>query len=138
VKLKGKISRLRHREVNARNDYLHQLSTEIAQSHGIVKMEKRKVRNMTASAAGSVEDPGRNVKAKSGLNGSILDQGLFADMLGYKLPERGGERQFANPAYTSQCCPAVVDAARSPVAIEFACTACGYADNADVVGRTQH
>jgi putative transposase len=127
-------------EANARNGYLHQLSTEIAKSHGIVKMEKLKARNMTASAAGSVEDPGRNVKAKSGLNRSILDQGLFADMLGYKLPERGGERQFANPAYTSQCCPArgVVDAAKSPVAIEFVCTACGYADNADVAGRTQH
>jgi putative transposase len=39
-KLKGKISRLRHKEANARKDYLHKLSTEIAQNHGIVKVEK--------------------------------------------------------------------------------------------------
>jgi hypothetical protein len=37
--LEGKIYRLRHREANACKDYLHQLSTEIAKSHGIVKME---------------------------------------------------------------------------------------------------
>jgi hypothetical protein len=73
--LKGKICRLRHREANAREDDLHQLSTEIAKSHGIVKIDKLKVRNMTASAAGSVEQPGRNVKAKSGLNRSILEAG---------------------------------------------------------------
>jgi putative transposase len=64
----------RHREANARKDDLHQLSTEIAKSHGIVKTDKLKVGNMTASAAGSVEEPGRNVK-KSGLNRSILEAG---------------------------------------------------------------
>jgi putative transposase len=106
-KLKGKIARLRHKEANARNDFLHQLSTEIAQSHGIVKIEKLKVRNMTASAAGSIEAPGKNVAAKSGLNRSILDQGwgMFARLLGYKLAERGGELQFVNPAFTSRTCP---------------------------------
>jgi putative transposase len=46
---------------------------------------------MTASAAGSIEAPGKNVAAKSGLNRSILDQGwgMFGAMLRYKLGERG-------------------------------------------------
>src|SRR5262249_2411600 len=74
-KLKGRIACLRRKEANARNDFLHQLSTEIAKSHGIVKIEKLKVRAMTASAAGSIEAPGKNVVAKSGLNRRILDQG---------------------------------------------------------------
>jgi putative transposase len=32
------------------------------------------VRNMTRSAAGTVEHPGSNVRQKAGLNKSILDQ----------------------------------------------------------------
>jgi putative transposase len=46
--------------------------------------------------AGTVEEPGRNVRAKRGLNRSIFDQdrGMFADMLKNKLVERGGELQF--------------------------------------------
>jgi putative transposase len=137
-KLKGKISRLRHKEANARKDFLHQLSTEIAKSHGIVKMEKLKVRNMTASAAGSIEAPGKNVAAKSRLNRSILDQGwgMFADMLRYKLAERGGELKFVKPAHTSQTCPecAVVDANSRQSQSVFVCRTCGHADNADTIG----
>jgi putative transposase len=137
-KLKGRISRLRHKEANACKDFLYQLSTEIAQSHGIVKIEKLKVRNMTASAAGSIEAPGKDVVAKSGLNRSILDQGwgMFARLLGYKLAERGGELQFVNPAYTSQTCPEchVVDANSRQGQSVFVCTACGHTDHADTVG----
>ena len=81
---------------------MHKLSTEIAKSHGIGKLEKLRIKNMSASAAGTVEEPGRNVAAKSGLNRSILDQGwgMFADMPGYKFPVEGGERQFVAPPYT--------------------------------------
>ncbi|MDP2783331.1 MAG: transposase [Sulfurimicrobium sp.] len=39
--------------------------------------EDLQVRNMSRSAAGNAEQPGRNVRAKSGLNKSILDQGWF-------------------------------------------------------------
>jgi putative transposase len=103
-----------------------------------VKIEKLKVRNMTASAAGSIEAPGKDVVAKSGLNRSILDQGwrMFARLLGYKLAERGGELQFVNPAYTSQTCPEchVVDANGRRSQSVFVCTACGHTDHADTVG----
>jgi putative transposase len=42
---------------------------------------------MSASAAGTVENPGKNVKAKSGLNRAILDQGFyeFRRQLDYKM-----------------------------------------------------
>jgi len=135
-KVKQKISRLRHHEANARKDWLHKLSTEIAKNHGIVKLEKLRVRNMTASAAGTIENPGKNVAQKSGLNRSILDQGLgmFGDMLGYKCPQFGGHRPLVAAPYTSQtCCKCgVVDAASRRSQSEFVCTACGHADNADV------
>ena len=44
------------------------------------------------SAAGTVDAPGRNVRAKSGLNKSILDQGWFEfrRQLDYKLAWNGG------------------------------------------------
>jgi putative transposase len=50
------------------------------------------VRNMSASAKGTAQAPGRNVRAKAGLNRAILDQGWrgFRIMLGYKLADRGG------------------------------------------------
>ena len=41
----------------------------------MIVMEDLKVKNMSASAKGDIEKPGRNVKAKSGLNRAILDQG---------------------------------------------------------------
>jgi len=45
--------------------------------------------------ADSVEEPGRNVRAKRVLNRSILDHGwaMFADMLKNKLVEPGDELQ---------------------------------------------
>lgn len=38
-------------------------------------LENLKISNMSKSAKGTIENPGKNVKAKSGLNRSILDQG---------------------------------------------------------------
>ena len=70
-----KINRLHRRMANTRNDYLHKLSSTISQTHAIVFVEDLKVVNMTASAKGTVESPGKNVRAKSGLNRAILRQG---------------------------------------------------------------
>lgn len=55
------IARRQMRVANARKDFLHKASTKIAQSHGVVVLEKLEVRNMVRSAAGTPEAPGRNV-----------------------------------------------------------------------------
>jgi putative transposase len=90
---------------------------------------------MSKSAKGTVEVPGRNVKAKSGLNRSILDQGwsMFATMLGYKLAERGGQLVEVAAAYTSQTCAECgsIDRANRQDQATFVCVSCGHADNAD-------
>jgi putative transposase len=108
TKQKHRLSKLRRRERRGRHDFLHQKSTEIARSYGTVVMEDLAVRKMSASAAGTVDAPGRNVKAKAGLNRSILDQGWhqFKVLLDYKLSERGGELVLVNPSFTSQRCAA--------------------------------
>lgn len=61
---------------------MHKVSTQISKNHAMVVVEDLKVRNMvrnvTRSAKGDLTNPGRQVKAKSGLNRSILDQGWEA------------------------------------------------------------
>lgn len=131
---KAKITKLHSHAANARKDFLHKLSTDIAKSHGVVKIEKLHVRNMSASAAGTVEEPGRNVAQKRGLNRSILDQGwsMFATMLRYKLAECGGELIEVPAAYTSQMCSCcgVIDK-ESRDGRMFSCSHCGHEDDAD-------
>jgi putative transposase len=134
-KQKAKITRIHSRVANARKGFLHMLSTDIAKSHGVVKIEKLQVRNMTKSAKGTVEAPGRNVAQKSGLNRSILDQGwsMFATMLRYKLAERGGQLVEVPAPYTSQGCAecGVIDKASRKDRDHFECVACGHTDCAD-------
>lgn len=134
-KLKAKISSMHVHAANARKDFLHKHSTAIAESQGVVRVEKLNVRAMSASAKGSIESPGRNVRTKAGLNKSILDQGwsMFKTMLAYKLAERGGRLEEVPAAYTSQTCAecGLVDAASRKDQATFLCNACGHAANAD-------
>ena len=85
-KAKAKVSRV-HRDIgHCRRDFLHKASTAIVREHAIICIEDLRVKNMSASAAGTVEAPGRNVKQKAGLNKAILDQGWgeFRRQLEYK------------------------------------------------------
>ena len=137
-KAKAKIQNIHARIGNARRDYLHKTSTAISQNHAMVCVEDLQVRNMSKSAAGTVEVPGRNVRAKSGLNRSILDQGWFEfrRQLDYKLHWRGGWLVAVPPQYTSQTCPCcgLVSADNRQTQARFQCVECGFEENADVVG----
>jgi putative transposase len=91
---------------------------------------------MTASATGTVEQPGRNVHAKAGLNRAILDKGWHMLELALRNAARttGTRLVLVNPAYTSQTCHACkhVDPKSRERQAVFRCTACGYQDHADV------
>jgi putative transposase len=93
---------------------------------------------MSKSAAGSTDKPGKNVRAKSGLNKAILDQGWheFRRQLDYKLAWNGGILIAVPPQNTSRTCPACghVSAGNRQTQAKFACVECGYEENADVVG----
>ena len=71
-------------------------------------MEDLQIRNMTASARGSTEDPGVNVAAKSGLNREILKQtwGIIRQQLAYKAEWAGRESVEIDPRNTSRACSA--------------------------------
>jgi putative transposase len=135
-KQKKKISRLHHRIANVRSDFIHKLSTEISKSHAKVYVEGLQIRNMSTSARGTSEQPGINVKAKSGLNKSILDQGWFEFkwQLDYKLAWRGGTLAEVDYRHTSQTCSCCGHTAKEnrPTQAEFECLACGHKENADL------
>ncbi len=137
-KQKARISRLHSHIANIRRDYLHKVTTTISKNHAMIVIEDLKVSNMSKSAAGTVDEPGRNVAAKSGLNRAILDQGWYEmrRQLEYKQRWRGGEVLAVNPAYTSQKCARcghTVKENRQSQAV-FVCVACGYEANADING----
>lgn len=137
-KQKRKIQRLHSCIANIRRDYLHKVTSEISKNHAMIVIEDLKVSNMSKSAAGTVSQPGRNVRAKSGLNRSILDQGWYEmrRQLEYKLLWRGGQVLAVPPAYTSQRCVCCGHTAKEnrPSQSKFECQACGYTANADVNG----
>lgn len=93
---------------------------------------------MSKSASGTLEAPGKNVKAKSGLNKAILDQGWyeFRRQVGYKLEWLGGLLVLVNPKNTSRQCPECghTSGDNRKTQAEFVCVECGYSENADYVG----
>jgi putative transposase len=137
-KAKARVQKI-HRDIaNARNDFLHKASTTISQNHALVCIEDLQVRNMSRSAAGTVDEPGRQVQAKAGLNRSILDQGWgeFRRQLGYKLEWAGGMLLAVAPQDTSRTCPCCghVSKENRRTQAQFVCVECGYENHADVVG----
>ena len=137
-KAKARVQKIHTRIANVRKDFLHKTTTTISKNHAIVCIEDLQVRNMSKSAAGSSDSPGRNVKAKSGLNKSILDQGWFEfrRQLEYKQVWLGGDVLAVPARNTSRTCPACgyVSADNRQTQAKFACMDCGYENNADIVG----
>lgn len=134
-KLKARIQRLHRTIANVRNDFLHKTTTSISKNHTLVVIEDLKVQNMSRSASGTLDHPGKNVRVKAGLNKSILDQGWFEfrRQLAYKLAWLGGTLLLVPPQYTSQTCShcGCVDKSNRVSQAKFKCTACGFECNAD-------
>jgi transposase, IS605 orfB family len=138
LKLKAKIARLHHKISNTRKDYLHKISNKISKKHAIVYVEDLKVSNMSKSAKGTIEESGRNIRQKSGLNRAILDQAWyeFRRQLEYKLAWNGGFLVAVPPQNTSRTCPCCGRTAKENrlTQSDFECIDCGYRNNADLVG----
>ena len=132
------IRRLRHLQAGQarrRLDAAHRAAAWIARRHSHVAMEDLKLLNMTKSAKGTVEEPGRNIAQKSGLNRAMLDlaHGQFREILKRKVLTAGGTFALVDPRNTSRRCNPCghVSADSRKSQAEFHCVSCGHKANAD-------
>jgi putative transposase len=125
AKARDRVAAASARVADARKDWQHRISLDIARRFGVAAIEDLKIKNMTASGRG-----------KRGLNRSILNQGwgAFATMLTYKMEERGGTVVKVPAAYTSQTCSecGVIDRESRESQASFHCRHCGHVAHADV------
>ncbi len=105
-KVREKLARLQRAVARQRSTYLHQVSASLTRTYAFIAVEKLQVKNMTASAKGTVDEPGKNVRQKAGLNRAFLDTSpsRLIGYLTYKAERAGGEVVKVNPHYTSQDC----------------------------------
>ncbi|WP_346776602.1 transposase [Streptomyces sp. HNM0574] len=132
------MNRVMGRVTDRRGDFCAQVAGRITAKNELVALEDLKTRNMSASASGTVAEPGRRVAQKRGLNKAILNKGWhrLEQALAGAARYTGTRLVKVNPAYTSQRCSAcgfVTENNRESQAV-FRCKAagCGHAENADV------
>jgi len=130
------IARLHARNADRRRDWVEKLSTQLVLENDLIVLEDLQVRGMIASARGTVERPGVNVRQKAGLNRSISEQGW--SMLRRRIEDKaatcGVEVVAVSPRHTSQTCNACghVAAGSRESQARFRCVACGHQTNADI------
>ena len=92
-KLYRQLASLRHRNSVRNRNECHRITTRIVRSHDLIAVEDLRVGDMTRSARGTAERPGRNVAAKPGLNRNVLEQswGIIVSQLSYKSQWYGRE-----------------------------------------------
>ncbi|WDZ91450.1 transposase [Nocardiopsis sp. HUAS JQ3] len=139
-RLSGTYDRIRALRARAKRrhlDWQHKTTIAIATLYGTVVVEDLNIANMTRSARGTVERPGNNVRAKTGLNRSISQEawGRTVTLLTYKLAQRGGALYKVPARHTSQrcsMCGVTTPRNRESQAV-FVCknAMCGWEGNAD-------
>lgn len=126
-----KIARVSRKIANIRKNWIHHTTRKIVEKCGTIAVESLNVKGMTASAKGTVENPGRDVRWKTGLNRGMLNM-AFAEIR-RSLEYKCGRLIEVNPAYTSQTCSECghADKENRKTQQRFLCVSCGFASNAD-------
>jgi len=131
---KRKVSALHGQVARKRKDFLHQLSAAIVTLYSFVAVEKLLLLNMTKSARGTIEKPGKNVKQKAGLNRSLLDAGfgMLFSLIAYKAEEAGAQFVKVAPNHTSQHCFWCGNNVPKELSVRVHhCPSCGFTQNRD-------
>ena len=127
-------ARLLEKESGQQKQRLHRVTSRIVRESDIIVVEDLKIRNMTRTAKGTTEAPGKRVAAKSGLNRSILEQGWgeILRQLTYKAEWAGKQLVAVDPRYTSQTCHQCSNVKGADRRGEwFSCSSCGWVGDAD-------
>jgi putative transposase len=136
-KLKRKISELHETIKNKRELFLHETSKKLVSKYDTFYFEDLYVKGMTASAKGTSEKHGKNVKQKSGLNRSILDVsfGNFLNMMEYKTKFDGKTLIKVNRFFpSSKNCSNCGEKNTGLVLKDrfWSCSSCGFQHDRDV------
>ena len=135
-KTRAALAKVWARERLRRRDFCAQAARQLAAANAVVVLEDLKTRQMTRSAKGTLTEPGRNVKAKSGLNRAILAKGWHQFALALSSVARyTGTTVVTVPApLTSQRCSACghVDPKSRESQAVFRCTRCAHYEHADI------
>lgn len=122
-------------QARRRRHRLHEATAALTDAFSFIAIEDLKVRNMTASAKGTTEVPGKNVKSKAGLNRSMLDVSMaeFRRQIEYKALWKGGTINAVRPHHTSQICSSCgfTHQSNRENQATFRCRQCGHTENAD-------
>jgi putative transposase len=120
---------------NRRRDFHHKIARGLVDHYDAIALERLRVADMTASARGTVDEPGTMVAAKSGLNRSILDVGWgqFTRILAAKAASAGRQTLYVDPRNTSIDCHLCGARCTRPRRDTVVCPSCGEWD-ADLNG----
>ncbi len=130
----AQLARLHERVACRRRDHAHKVSRAIVNKYDAIALEKLQLRNMTRSAKGTVEEPGRHVAAKAGMNRAMLDAafGMIGKLIAEKAENAARLVRFVDPKYSSQeCARCEYVAASNREGIHFRCGRCHHAAHAD-------
>jgi len=75
MKVRERVAAVHRKVRRQRLDHAHKTALALVRDHDLIAHEALRIANVTSSASGTVDEPGINVAAKSGLNESILDAG---------------------------------------------------------------
>ncbi|WP_449411858.1 RNA-guided endonuclease InsQ/TnpB family protein [Methylobacterium komagatae] len=117
-KAKARLARELRRVADQRNDWLHKVSANLAKRFALIVLEELQIRNLTRSAAGTVDEPGVNVAQKRGLNREILDAAWrrLIEFIRYKAVKAGGGTIVRDPRRSSGECSVCGAYAAKPLA----------------------
>jgi putative transposase len=99
AKAKRSLTKRSRKLANRRKDRNHKTTAQLVRDHAVIITEALSVKNMTASAKGTMEKPGKNVRQKAGLNREILDTapGSWLSLLRTKAEEAGSRVILVDP-----------------------------------------
>jgi putative transposase len=131
-KAQSKVSKLTRKVANQRQNWVHQMATEIISGNSFVATEKLEVRKMTSKAK-----KGKRKKQKAGLNKSILDVGfgMLRSTIKYKVEQIGGVfiEVPTKQVKPSQTCPRCGHQHKKTLDIRIhECQKCGYVQDRDI------
>ncbi len=133
---RGQIAKLKVRQADRLKDWREKVTTELVVSNDLIVVEDLRVKNMLRSTKGTVEKPGSNVKAKSGLNREIAARGWAAFTLRLEQKAAVSDAEFVkvsakNTSLKCGKCGHTDKDNRKSQAV-FHCIKCGHQTNADI------